>query len=1089
MGLGRVGSPALSKITFAGKNKGKKERGHLGDGGPGPNRAGGPSLVSRGPGGGVASRDGDPRRTPGPLGVTVAGQSLRDPCSLKSGRKRSPGTNSSPCGRPDGAEVSQARRTRTGVNLRRVLRVGSWNILSLSQDDRLPLLSGELKKLGIGIAALSEVRRPGSGEISSEGYTYYWSGCENGHRIRGVAVAVADRFLSSVTKVTPIDERIMLVRLKHSLGFISLVAVYAPTEVSEPEDKDTFYAKLDSVIDQCPSGDTLMVLGDFNAVTGTSRDGYEICVGPHGSGTRNNNSSYLLDFARSRRLRIAGSWYQRPELHRWTWYPNTGGAPKEIDHILISTRWRLLRNCRVFRSAEFLATDHRLVVATLELRLKSRRISRGGQPALHLEKLKDERCAQEYAVAVSNRFEALGALEDPVELWDTFKRETLAAAEDCLGARPRSRRGFVTRETLDLIEESRTARLAGNRRQHRNLTRSTRASLRRDKERYVRDIAEQVEGHFSANDLSPAYRALKKLRSKSTTQVSSVRTADGRLVSDADEVRARWAEYFEGLYRADPPTRQLPTDDVQIAVPDPPIDEAPPSLAEVRMAVAKLKGGRAAGVCGIAGELLKAGGEDMIRGLHAVLTAVWQTGTIPPDWKKGLIVPIWKGKGDRQDCNNYRGITLLSVPGKVLTRLLLMRVRDHLLRTQRPEQSGFTPKKSTIDRILALRVLAERRREFQQGMLAAYVDLKKAFDSVHREALWELLSLRGIPPGIIGLLSALHSGTESAVKCEGGISDFFPVPTGVRQGCNGAPTLFNTCMDWVLDRVVDLSSCGTSIGNITVTDLVFADDAVIFAETLEVLVLALETLSEEAKPLGLKVSWAKTKIQDFGDLLDGAVQSVQVCGEDVELLESFTYLGSVVHNNGRSDEEVTRRLGLAWGVMDSLNRSIWRCRYLCRRTKLRVFRTLVIPVLLYGCETWTLNSALKRRINSFGTRCLRRIMGYTWRDRVSNQRLFRETDSRPITSQIEERQLRLYGHVARLPEDDPAHGVVSARDNPEWRRPLGRPQNSWLRQVDEYCRELLGMGRVAAWRLARRNPQEWSRRVSAATRRRGVRPP
>ena len=175
--------------------------------------------------------------------------------------------------------------------------------------------------------------------------------------------------------------------------------------------------------------------------------------------------------------------------------------------------------------------------------------------------------------------------------------------------------------------------------------------------------------------------------------------------------------------------------------------------------------------------------------------------------------------------------------------------------------------------------------------------------------------------------------------------------------------------------------------------------------------------------------------------------------------------------------------------MDSLNRGIWRCRYLCRRTKLRVFRTLVIPVLLYGCETWTLNSALKRRINSFGTRCLRRIMGYTWRDRVSNQRLFRETDSRPITSQIEERQLRLYGHVARLPEDDPAHGVVSARDNPEWRRPLGRPQNSWLRQVDEYCRELLGMGRVAAWRLARRNPQEWSRRVSAATRRRGVRPP
>ena len=215
----------------------------------------------------------------------------------------------------------------------------------------------------------------------------------------------------------------------------------------------------------------------------------------------------------------------------------------------------------------------------------------------------------------------------------------------------------------------------------------------------------------------------------------------------------------------------------------------------------------------------------MIRGLHTVLTAVWQTGTIPPDWRRGLVTPLWKGKGSRQDCGNYRGITLLSVPGKVLAHLLLMRVRDHLLRTQRPEQSGFTPKKSTIDRILALRVLVERRLAFRQGMLAAYVDLKKAFDSVHRETLWEHLGLRGIPAGIIGLLSGLYSDTESAVKCGGGVSDFFPVTAGVRQGCVLAPTLFNACMDWVLGRTVDRSSCGASLGDIRVTDLDFTNDA------------------------------------------------------------------------------------------------------------------------------------------------------------------------------------------------------------------------------------------------------------------------
>ncbi|KAG0720925.1 LINE-1 retrotransposable element ORF2 protein [Chionoecetes opilio] len=330
------------------------------------------------------------------------------------------------------------------------------------------------------------------------------------------------------------------------------------------------------------------------------------------------------------------------------------------------------------------------------------------------------------------------------------------------------------------------------------------------------------------------------------------------------------------------------------------------ALDEVREAVAKLRGGKAAGVCNISAELLKAGGEAMIRGLHAVLAAVWQSGTIPPDWKRGLVVPIWKGKGDRQDCNNYRGITLLSVPGKVLAHLLLTRIRSHLLKHQRPQQSGFTPGKSTTDRILALRVLVERRHEFRQGMLAAYVDLKKAFDSVHRESLWDLLRLRGIPARTIGLITGLYSGTESVVKCGAGVSGFFPVNTGVRQGCVLAPSLFNACMDWVLDKVVDQSDCGASVGNTKITDLVFADDAVIFAESLEVLVMALEALHEEAKPLGLEVSWLKTKVQVFGDLLDEAVQSVHACGEDIEILKSFAYLGSAVHNDGGSHQEILR---------------------------------------------------------------------------------------------------------------------------------------------------------------------------------------
>ena len=146
-------------------------------------------------------------------------------------------------------------------------------------------------------------------------------------------------------------------------------------------------------------------------------------------------------------------------------------------------------------------------------------------------------------------------------------------------------------------------------------------------------------------------------------------------------------------------------------------------------------------------------------------------------------------------------MTLLSVPGKVFARIILERVRHHLLEHQHPEQSGFTPKRSTIDHILALWVLTKRRQEFQQGLLAAYVDLCEVFDAVNRDALWRILGLRGVPPKLINLMSELYSGTGSAVRCGDTISDLFSVVTGVCQGCVLAPTLFSTCMDWNLGRL------------------------------------------------------------------------------------------------------------------------------------------------------------------------------------------------------------------------------------------------------------------------------------------------
>ena len=129
--------------------------------------------------------------------------------------------------------------------------MGAWNVLSRREDDHLSLFSSELKRLAIGIAALSEVRRLDCGEIMADGCTYYWSGLSDGYHAQGVAVAVFNKLTPMIIEVTPVNEHIMRLRIHQSLGVISLVSVYAPTEASDLTVKDAFYTMLESVVHLC----------------------------------------------------------------------------------------------------------------------------------------------------------------------------------------------------------------------------------------------------------------------------------------------------------------------------------------------------------------------------------------------------------------------------------------------------------------------------------------------------------------------------------------------------------------------------------------------------------------------------------------------------------------------------------------------------------------------------------------------------------------------------------------------------------------------------------------------------------------------
>jgi len=258
-------------------------------------------------------------------------------------------------------------------------------------------------------------------------------------------------------------------------------------------------------------------------------------------------------------------------------------------------------------------------------------------------------------------------------------------------------------------------------------------------------------------------------------------------------------------------------------------------------------------------ELLKCAINLISKALHEIFIQVWRTGHVPSDWKDGILIALYKGTGPKVDCSSYRPITLLSVPGKVFAHVLLARIQPLIDLTRRPEQSGFVAGRSTVDAILALRLLSELHREFDRPLNVVYLDIKAAVD---RRALWKALWSRDVPAILLDLISALHDGTAFRMRVGQELSGHLLTTSGVRQGCVLAPSLFCIAIDWIRRHMTWRP--GITVGQQHFTDLVYADDTTFLVDSPTQASFCLSSFSEAAAVLGLRISWPKTKIQNVG---------------------------------------------------------------------------------------------------------------------------------------------------------------------------------------------------------------------------------
>ena len=469
---------------------------------------------------------------------------------------------------------------------------------------------------------------------------------------------------------------------------------------------------------------------------------------------------------------------------------------------------------------------------------------------------------------------------------------------------------------------------------------------------------------------------------------------------------------------------------------------------EVVRAIQRLKNHKAPGMDGIASEMIKA--EEIMTPIMFthLFRSIWHSNRNPADWKKDMIVKVPK-KGDLRECGNWRGISLSSVAIKLFCMVILNRLEPHLDLMLRDEQAGFRKGRSCADQIFLLRHILQMSVEMRQPLVLCLVDFEKAFDSICRTTMKKIMRHYGIPTKIVEIIMDMHYNTFCQVAVDRTLTDSFEVKSGVLQGGILSPLLFTVVMDYVMKRTVGDRHDGIDwVDNRKFCDLEYADDAVLISPSVQGAQNLINSLVAEGRKVGLRINIQKTEIlrNEFADR-----GNCSIGDHDLPNVNSFRYLGTIIDSKGSLAVELEDRLKRANQAMGML-KAVWQSGNLSLHTKVRLYKTMVRSILMYGCESWYSTVTSDAKILAFENKALRRILGIKWHQRIPNTTIREITQLRPITVDIMLARWRWMGHALRRVDQLIQSAVYWI---PMGRRRPGRPRETWVRtmrrEIGEEC--------------------------------------
>lgn len=360
-------------------------------------------------------------------------------------------------------------------------------------------------------------------------------------------------------------------------------------------------------------------------------------------------------------------------------------------------------------------------------------------------------------------------------------------------------------------------------------------------------------------------------------------------------------------------------------------------------------------------------------------------------------------------------------------------------------QFGFRKATGTREALFCIQVLFQRCRDMNCDIHACFIDYQKAFDRVKHDKLIEIMKKIGIDNKDLQIIKNLYWNQKAQIRHKGELSDEIEIQRGVRQGCVLSPLLFNIYSEEIFNKTLYDSTKGILVNGIRINNIRFADDAVVFADSLEDLQSMMNDLSMHSLEYGIEINITKTKYMVISKN-PPQPGMLTINNKIIEKVETTTYLGSTVRENWDHSVEIRCRIEKARSTFIRMS-GLFKCHFLNLPTRVRLLRCYVFPVLLYGAETWTVTEAASKRLDAFEMWLYRRILRIPWTAHVTNknvlQRLNKEME---IMTTIKARKLEYLGHIMRNKE---RYGLLQLvlQGKVMGRRGPGRRRISWLKNL------------------------------------------